>query len=83
MIQPKKTSVYTQVVLDTAQKVREARKRAKEAKPIPFMQEQVSLRTFRDRFRAMSPAERAAMVQQVGAANLLRELSRNNARSEA
>lgn len=71
-----KQSIYTDVVMQIAQEIADARKRAVESRTAPFMQERVSARDEARRVAAMGPQELKAYHQQVGTERLLEAMRR-------
>lgn len=75
---PIKRSIYTEVALEFAAKIRRLQEESTRSRAIPFMQEKVSADTFRTRFRQMEPQERVQLIQQMGTTEIMRLLDGGN-----
>lgn len=62
----------TEVVLRMTRQLRDIRERSAKAPGPPFMMEEVSLSTYRNRVNKMTPEERLAEAQRMGMAEFLR-----------
>jgi len=65
-------SQFTQVALNVAEALKAKDKRIMKARPVPFGMERAGLDAVRERIRAMTVQERAAMVQQIGLTEALK-----------